>query len=220
MATATYFAVTVDLYDWELEITRWMQGFSLGPARFLSGWVLWMGVKGAAGAVLLLVVAVFWFRHHRLEAVALVLISIPDMLNLLLREVMARPRPTTDLVDVMRGPQGFSFPSGTTLHMLLFYGFLMYLANRLIPSRPLVRTIWALGGLYILMSGIWVIYEGRHWFIDAVGGYLFGSVYLLVLVLSFRWAEGWIKTEGALRLSDRAPRFLGKPLGYALRRIA
>ena len=104
MATATYFAVTVDLYDWELEITRWMQGFSLGPARFLSGWVLWMGVKGAAGAVLLLVVAVFWFRHHRLEAVALVLISIPDMLNLLLREVMARPRPTTDLVDVMRGP--------------------------------------------------------------------------------------------------------------------
>ncbi|MDP6402553.1 MAG: phosphatase PAP2 family protein [SAR202 cluster bacterium] len=197
-----------------------MQGFSLGPARFLSGWVLWMGVKGVAGAVLLLVVAVFWFRHHRLEAVALVLISIPDMLNLLLREVMARPRPTTDLVDVMGGPQGFSFPSGTTLHMLLFYGFLMYLAHRLIPSRPLVWTIWALGGLYILMSGIWVIYGGRHWFIDAVGGYLFGSFYLLVLVLSFRWAEGWITTEGALRLSDRALRFLGKPLGYALRRVA
>ncbi len=220
VVAATYFATTTDLYDWELEITRWVQGFNLGPARFLSGWVFWMGVKGVAGAVLLLAVGVFWFRRHRLEAVALVLISIPDNLNLLLREVMARPRPTSDLVEIMGGPQGFSFPSGTTLHMLLFYGFLLYLAHRLIPSRPLVRTLWALGGLYIMTSGLWVIYVGRHWFIDAVGGYLYGSLFLLLLVLSFQWAQRWMEREEALRLSSRVPRILGKPLVYALRLIA
>ena len=211
----------MDLFDWELDITEWMQDISLGPARFLRGWVFWMGVKGVAGGVLLAVVGLFWVRHLRLGAVFLVLIGVPDVFNLWLREIIARPRPSveTHMVEVLGGPQGFSFPSGTTLHMLLFYGFLLYLAGRYISSRRLVYTLWAMGTLYILTSGVWVIYDGRHWFMDATGGYLYGGFYLLVWVVAYRWAQAWIREGRALQFSSRFPRFLRKRVEWALQLI-
>ena len=43
----TYAALTVDYYSWELEFSRWLQGFSLGPADFLRGWLFWMGARGS-----------------------------------------------------------------------------------------------------------------------------------------------------------------------------
>ena len=46
---ATYLAVTVDSFGWDVDITRWLQGFDLGSARFLRGWIFWMGVRGFDG---------------------------------------------------------------------------------------------------------------------------------------------------------------------------
>ena len=114
LAIITYFGATTDLYDWEVDITRWVQRFSLGPARFLTSWMFWMGVKGVAGAVLAGVVALFWLYNRRIEAIFLLLIAIPDFFNILLREIISRPRPLAELVAVLDpGSQGSSFPSGT-----------------------------------------------------------------------------------------------------------
>ena len=189
LAVATYVALTIDRFGWEVDITRWVQGFH-DPAGFLTTWFAWMGVKEVAGVVLVIFVAFFWLRHRRIEAIFLILIGIPDLINVGLREVIGRPRPTADLVEVVaEGTQGFSFPSGTTLHMLLFYGFLMYLAGRHISSRRLMYALWTAGTLYILFSGLWVIFFGRHWFTDAIGGYLYGTFYLLVLIAAYRWTK-------------------------------
>lgn len=189
MATSTYVAWTVDLFSWDVDITRWLQGFTLGEARFLRGWLLWMGIRGVAGAVMVLAFGALWFQRRRLEAIFLGLISVPDLFNIWLKELIGRPRPSADLVDVLVGygrVQGDSFPSGHSLHVLLFYGFLMYLAARYISNRPLVRAIWALGTVYILASGLWLIYDGRHWFTDVMGGFIYGAFYLLVLIAAYR----------------------------------
>ena len=216
----TYFASTTDLFGWELDITRWMQEFSLGPARFLRGWIFWLGVKGAAGGVALMVLGLLWLKHRRLEAIFLILIGIPDLWNLWLREILARPRPTDSLVEVIGGPQGFSFPSGTTLHTLLFYGILLYLANRYISSRRHVYTLGTLTALYVCASGIWVVYDGRHWFLDAMGGYLYGAFYLLLLIASLNWIEGWLGEKRTLEFPGIRPRFLRKPVENVLRLVS
>jgi membrane-associated phospholipid phosphatase len=106
-----------------------------------------------------------WTNNRRLEAIFLGLISIPNLFNIWLRELTGRPRPTADLVDVLigyGGVQGTSFPSGHALHVVLFYGFLMYLASLYMSNRPLIRGIWTLETIYILVSGLWLIYDGRH----------------------------------------------------------
>ena len=212
----------MDVFSWDVDFTQWLQGFTLGEARFLRGWIFWMGVRGVAGVVLVVVFGALWLKRQRLEAVSLGLISIPDLFNILLREIIGRPRPTADLVDVLigyGGVQGNSFPSGHALHALLFYGLLMYLAARYIPNRPQVGVIWALGTVYILVSGLWLIYDGRHWFTDVMGGYMYGAFYLLVLIAAYKWARERVRRNEHLHLTRLAPRPLRKPAENLLRLI-
>ena len=130
-AVTSGIAVTVDRFQWEVELTLWLQGFSLGPFDFLRGLLFWMGVRGVAGAVMLAVCVVLWLRRWRLESAFVALALVPDLLNLVIKEAIARPRPTEDLVDVTigwGGLQGFGFPSGHAVHAVVFYGLLLYLA--------------------------------------------------------------------------------------------
>jgi membrane-associated phospholipid phosphatase len=169
---------------------------------------------------MVLVFGILWFQHRRVEAIFLGLLSIPDLFNIWLREMIGRPRPTADLVDVLiayGGVQGASFPSGHALHALLFYGFLMYLATLCTHKRPLVRTIWALGTVYILISGLWLIYDGRHWFTDIMGGYIYDAFYLLVLIAAYKWVRERVQRNQHLHLSRLAPRPLRKTAEYLLR---
>ena len=222
VAISTYVAWTVDLFSWDVDITQWLQEFTLGEARFLRGWIFWMGIRGIAGAVMVVVFGVLWLKRKRLEAIFLGLISIPDLFNIWLREIIGRPRPTADLVDVLigyGGIQGASFPSGHSLHVILFYGFLMYMAARYISNRCLVRAIWSLGTIYILVSGLWLIYDGRHWFTDVMGGYIYGAFYLLVLIASYKWTRERVRRNEHLQLSRLAPRPLRKPVENLLRLV-
>ncbi|MBI2855947.1 MAG: phosphatase PAP2 family protein [Chloroflexi bacterium] len=222
VVASTAVAWRVDLFQWDVDITRWVQDFSTGPARFLRGWIFWMGIRGVAGALMVALFALLWLRRHRVEAIFLGLISIPDLFNLGLREIIGRSRPTGDLVNVLTGyggVQGFSYPSGHSLHVLLFYGFLLYLATRFVANRLLVRTLWTGGVAYMLLSGLWLIYDGRHWFTDVMGGYIYGAFYLLVLIVAYRWANRWLEHNDVTKLAHLLPRFLRKPAEQLLRLI-
>ncbi len=190
-AVTSGIAVTVDRFQWEVELTLWLQGFSLGPFDFLRGLLFWMGVRGVAGAVMLAVCVVLWLRRWRLESAFVALALVPDLLNLVIKETIARPRPTADLVEVTigwGGLQGFGFPSGHAVHAVVFYGLLLYLARRYVPSRPLVRAIAVAVVGYILLTGPWLLYEGRHWMLDVLGGYAYGTVYLLSIIWAYERA--------------------------------
>ena len=172
--------------------------------------------------MMVLAFGTLWLQRQRLEAIFLGLISIPDLFNIWLRELIGRPRPTADLVDVLIGygrAQGDSFPSGHALHVVLFYGFLIYLVALYISNRSLIRAIWALATVYILFSGLWLVYDGRHWFVDVVGGYVYGGFYLLVLIAAYRWAGERVRRNEHLQLSRMLPRPLRKPAEYLLRLV-
>ena len=42
-------ALAVDRFGWEVELTLWLQGFSIGPFEFLRGWMFWMGRERRGG---------------------------------------------------------------------------------------------------------------------------------------------------------------------------
>ena len=114
-----------------------------------------------------------------------------------------RAPPTPDLVDVVvgwGGIQGSSFPSGHALHVVLLYGFLLYLARLYIPNPALVRAAIAVGVAHMLATGPWLIYDGRHWAVDVLGGYAYGAFYLLALIAGYNWAIGRIRGGRQARL--------------------
>jgi membrane-associated phospholipid phosphatase len=100
-----------------------------------------------------------------------------------IKALVARPRPTADLVRVYDSPESYSFPSTTAFFAATFLGILGYLAWQ--PRRRVV--IVTLGILLLLSSGLSRVYVGAHWATDVLGGWLLGGAWLLVLIALHRW---------------------------------
>ena len=220
VVVATYLAATIDQFGWDVDITRKLQEFDLGPAVSMRDWLFWMGLRGVAGVLLVLSVGLLWWRAHRLEAMFLAAVAIPDGFNFLLRAMVGRPRPSIDLVDVVGGPQGSSFPSGTSLHVFVFYSLLIFLVSPYISSRHVKYVLWMVAAIYVPATGVWLIYDGRHWFTDVMGGYIYGAFYLLVLIVVFRATRSWIADGSASRVSTRLPGLIRAPAQYVLRLVS
>ena len=132
------------------------------------------------GAAALLVLA-----GLRTEAGFTLLAGASAVVTALVKAIIARPRPTSELVRVESIIGGHSFPSGHTLFYVTFFGFLGYLAYALLkPGRLRTVLLWACGLLMLLVgpSRIWL---GHHWASDVLASYALGLAYLVVLVQAY-----------------------------------
>ena len=211
----TALALTTERLPGDLAVAEWVQGLAEPESLYpIPGILFWMGVKGVAGVILVAVCGWLWLRGHRAEAVFLGLAAVPDGINMPLRELIGRPRPPTDLVNVFGGPQGASFPSGYVLHAIVFCGFLLYLSRSVIKTRALRYILWIVLGLYIPMTGLWLIYDGRHWPSDVLGGYVYGAFYLVVLIWGYKKYTAWRRRYRADELPVRS-----RPLAWVLKLV-
>ncbi len=213
LALLTYFALITDRLPGDLAIAQWVQSLagpeSLGPIPDL---LFWMGEKGVAGALLVPVCVWLWLKGHRTEAVFVALIGSPDLLNIPLRELIDRPRPTTVPLNAFGGGHGASFPSGYALHVLLWGGFLLYLSRSVVKRRAIRTVLWLALGLYIPVTGLWLIYDGRHWPSDVLGGYVYGAFYLTVLIWGYKKYTAW-----QCRYAAKEFAVTSRPLSWILR---
>ena len=124
----------------------------------------------------------FWRAGYRTETKFVLAASASVALTEVFKQVFARPRPDADLVAVVAGATGHSFPSGHTLFYVTFFGFLAYLAYaQLKPGRLRTAVLW-LTGLLILLVGPSRIWMGQHWASDVLASYALGLAYLVGLV--------------------------------------
>jgi undecaprenyl-diphosphatase len=136
--------------------------------------------------------AVFFLllRRQWVAAMLVALTALGAGLAELVKLIVARPRPTSDLVEVYRAVTGYSFPSGHVVHYVAFYGVLGYLAwRRLDGSPPLARGVrlalellFAVCCALVVLVGPSRVFLGAHWPSDVIAGYLLGGVCLVLLV--------------------------------------
>lgn len=126
--------------------------------------------------ITLIVVATLPRRELRIPALMNLCVSV--MLNLGLKHVFARPRPT-DVVHIVV-ESGTSFPSGHTMAAACFYGFLIWLVWELCTSKALRNTLTVVLGAVIMLVAISRVYLGAHYFSDVLGGLCISVVYLTV----------------------------------------
>jgi undecaprenyl-diphosphatase len=111
--------------------------------------------------------------------------AIAGLLNGLIKLVVASPRPTADLVQIIQAATGSGFPSGHAFGATLFYGSL-WVALPAVVSNVIVCRL--LRGVTILIAvGIcWSrIRLGAHWPSDVLGGVLWGLCVLALLAALF-----------------------------------
>ncbi|MFQ6019192.1 MAG: phosphatase PAP2 family protein [Dehalococcoidia bacterium] len=131
-------------------------------------------------------VLLFWRRHRLASAFVLLAVAGRGMGGLL-KEIVERPRPSPLVVDVSDQASGFSFPSGHVLGTVLLLGFVFYLAQETIPSRPIRLVVQASSVIVIALMGLQRVYAGAHWPTDVLAAYLWGGVILFALVQLYRF---------------------------------
>lgn len=167
----------------DLTITKIFQQFQspgfLTLMKFISFW----GYEPQMAILSALVILIIYFLGLRLETMfAVINIIGATIITGVLKIVINRPRPNLDLVNVVSNLSDKSFPSGHVLMYTAFFGYVWFLVYILIkPSFLRTLSLFLLGSL-ILLVGPSRVYLGEHWPSDVFGGYLIGSVWLLLTI--------------------------------------
>lgn len=163
-------------------------------------WVTLLGkweivVGGAVVATILL-----WMWQKRVYIFPLWFTLIgSEIFNLLGKFAFHRPRPEV----AYYAEHGFSFPSGHATIAIAFYGFLTYMLLRETKKwgRKAVILFWGL--LVILAIGLSRLYLGVHYVSDVWGGYLSGSLLLIIGIALVEWMRHGRLAPASLFASHR-----------------
>lgn len=152
--------------------------------RMVTSTQVVLGTGGAAAVGL-------WLFGRRRQAVLLVVgLVVLALLQSGIKELVDRPRPTADLVELRAGYSSPSFPAGHVMSPTVLYGFVLYLAVAL--RLPLIVRAAVVGWsvFLLVLAGPANVYVGVHWPSDVVGGYAWGAVLVLPLVYADRTLAG------------------------------
>ena len=150
----------------------------------LSGFmfaVSWLGYQFYLYSALIVVTAIiFWILRLRLEAIFIIAVSVvSSLLNGLIKVIVARPRPTSHLVDILSAAGGQSFPSGHVMAYVAFFGLLFSFGIILFRrDRWWHYLILIIPGAFVVLVGPSRIYLGDHWASDVLGAYILGGALL------------------------------------------
>jgi membrane-associated phospholipid phosphatase len=129
-------------------------------------------------ALVSVAVAVALLAQRRWSALVAWLVAVlgGEALNLLLKDLFARPRPRFERPLVVE--TSYSFPSGQAMESLVVYGMLAYFAV-LILSGSGKRVAVAVGAaVLVVLIGFGRAYLGAHYLSDVVGGFVAGGAWL------------------------------------------
>jgi undecaprenyl-diphosphatase len=120
-----------------------------------------------------------WFSKHHISALLFAGSVVGGFgLSSLVKIAVARARP--DLWVALVSETSYSFPSGHTTMVTVFFGGLAAIVFHLTPG-PLARTLAAFGA-FVAALGVAVtrIYLGAHWATDTIAGMLTGLIWVVV----------------------------------------
>ncbi len=168
----------------DTRIISWAQGLAF-PGQTLADAVRSITstqlILAGGGALALLL----WLRGLRREALVLAAgLIILLLLQAGIKQIVDRPRPMEDMVDLRSSFSSPSFPSGHVMSSVYFYGFLAYLAVALPLATPARAVLAALSWAVLLLTGPANVWLGVHWPSDVLGGYAWGIVLLLPVILA------------------------------------
>lgn len=111
------------------------------------------------------------------------------LLTGVLKTLIGRSRPPTDLVNVVNNLQDKSFPSGHVLTYTAFIGYLWFLSFILLKPSIIRTILLIIFGSLVILVGPSRVYLGEHWPSDTLGAYLVGSIWLLITIYTYRWGK-------------------------------
>jgi membrane-associated phospholipid phosphatase len=189
-AVLIFLVKTMPSFAIDLQITKAIQLINFPFFATFMSLVSWPGFAPQSVIITaLIILSIYGLGLHWESVMALVAASFSTGLNLLLKDLIQRPRPTSNLVNVFAKLTDSSFPSGHVMSYIGFYGFIGFLVFSLLkPSLKRSFLLAFFSGLIVLI-GASRIYLGQHWASDVLGAYLLGCLTLEAYIQIYLWGK-------------------------------
>ena len=189
-AVLTFLVKTMPYFGIDLQITRTIQLINFPSFALLMTLISWPGF-GPQDIIItgLIVLLIFGFGLRWEAVMALIAALFTTGINLLVKDLVQRPRPTPNLVNVFAKLPSYSFPSGHVMFYLGFFGFIWFLAYTLLNPSIKRGLLLVFFGILIVLIGVSRVYLGEHWASDVLGSYLLGSLTLVAIIQFYLWGK-------------------------------
>ena len=169
--------------SFDIHVTHEVQELKMGNFTSLMKFISMFDNPVIMALSVILASLFFFVTHNRREFCFVFATLIPDLLNILVKIMVSRPRPTLENAKLFLNFGQSSFPSGHVVHYVVFFGFLLAVmfVNKKIPSFWRI-FIGSFSAFLVFTISISRIYLGAHWATDVIGGYLFGFAYLGIIL--------------------------------------
>ncbi|RZA00315.1 MAG: phosphatase PAP2 family protein [Sphingobacteriaceae bacterium] len=164
------------------EFSEDVQSYQLPLFDKLMKMVSYPGYMPEAPIMVITCAGIFYLKKFKKEALFVVLTMLSGLVSTIVKYLVDRPRPSSDIVKIALQTHQQSFPSGHVMFYVIFFGFvalLMYSLKTI--NRALRITIGVLCMAMIFTIPVSRIYLGAHWFTDVLGGFLLGIICLYAL---------------------------------------
>jgi undecaprenyl-diphosphatase len=189
-AVLTFCVKTMPSFAVDLQITKAIQLINFPFFASVMSLVSWPGyVPQLVFITALILLLIYSFGLHWEFVMALVAALFSTGINLMVKDLIQRPRPASNLVNVFAKLSDPSFPSGHVMFYIGFYGFIGFLAFSLLKPSLKRSFLLALFGSLIALIGASRIYLGQHWASDVLGAYLLGSLTLEAYIQIYLWGK-------------------------------
>ena len=182
-------ALIMSIFAWftkqfpgDLYLTLRLQSFHNHFLLSVMQWISFIFGGWCSVLVVIVICILVWWRIGRLEGILIPVAGLLSLLDVPLKLIIGRARPSGNLVKVLSHLQDNGFPSGHAIFAILILGlpaYLIYINMKNLKLRAVV-----LAGLIalILLIGTSRVYLGVHWASDVIGGYLIGGALLTALI--------------------------------------
>ncbi len=198
MAAIAQFALFIPVAIWaathqepaaEITLTRLLQKKQTQRSRHLIHIVNTSLCSSASSKTLLIpIAALLWKNQHHSDALATLATNwLGYLLNIVIKHVVKRPRPSPLFVRINKARNRRSFPSGDVVSTVSLWGWisaLILLSKN--ATRPARIIGLSLSALLITFVGPARVYMGDHWTTDVLGGYLFGGGWVCFSLYVYR----------------------------------
>lgn len=144
--------------------------------------VSYPGYMPYAPIMVILTAFVFYVCKFKREALFILFTMLSGLVSTIVKFLVNRPRPDSDVVKVALETHQQSFPSGHVMFYVMFFGFvvlLMYMLKSIYNPIRIVVGIFSI--IMIFIIPISRIYLGAHWLTDVIGAFLLGMLCLYAL---------------------------------------
>ena len=137
-------------------------------------------ITSIGGAIVIAALAIdvlILVKNRKISFSIILNLVIATILNIILKNIVQRPRPDEYRLIT---ETGYSFPSGHSMVSMAFYGYFIYLTFKYLKNKKLKVLLITFLSILIILIGITRIYLGVHYTSDVIAGFLISICYLII----------------------------------------